>query len=90
MVEILEAATTGAGRIKGLLPTGVVVAHKAGTTGTAGGLNGSTNGAGVVALPKGAGQLALTVCVKGSTRDLPAREMVVARIAKAAFDSWLV
>jgi beta-lactamase class A len=89
LVEILEATTTGAGRIKGLLPAGVVVAHKTGTTGTANGLNGSTNDVGVIALPNGAGQLALAVYVKGSARDLAAREMVIARIAKAAFDSWL-
>ena len=88
LAEILEATTTGAGRIKGLLPTGVVVAHKTGTTGTAGRLNGSTNDVGVITLPKGAGQLALAVYLKGSTRDLPAREMAIARIAKAAFDSF--
>ena len=89
LVEILEATTTGAGRIKGLLPAGVVVAHKTGTTGTAGRLNGSTNDVGVITLPKGAGQLALAVYVKGSTRDLAAREMAIARVAKAAVDSWM-
>jgi beta-lactamase class A len=88
MVEILQATTTGAGRIKGLLPAGTVVAHKTGTTGTAGNLNGSTNDVGVITLPKRAGQLALAVYVKGSTRDLAAREMIIARIAKVAFDSW--
>ena len=87
LVEIMEATTTGPGRIKGLLPAGVVVAHKTGTTGTAGRLNGSTNDVGVIALPKGAGQLALAVYVKGSTRDLAAREAIIARIAKAAFES---
>ena len=86
LVEIMEATTTGPGRIKGLLPAGVVVAHKTGTTGTAGRLNGSTNDVGVIALPKGAGQLALAVYVKGSTRDLDARETIIARIAKTAFD----
>ncbi|MGA2580649.1 MAG: class A beta-lactamase [Bryobacteraceae bacterium] len=87
IVEILEATTTGAGRIKGLLPAGVVVAHKTGTTGTANGLNGSTNDVGAITLPKGTGQLALAVYLKGSTRDLPAREANIARIARAAFDS---
>jgi len=88
MIEILQATSTGAARIKGLLPAGVVVAHKTGTTGTAGRLNGSTNDVGVITLPKGAGQLALAVYLKGSTRDLPAREMIIARIAKAAFEAW--
>jgi beta-lactamase class A len=88
LVEILQATTTGAGRIKGLLPPGTLVAHKTGTTGTRLGLNGSTNDVGVITLPNGAGQLALAIYLKGSTRDLPARETVVARIAKAAFDNW--
>jgi len=87
IIEILQATTTGPARIKGLLPAGVVVAHKTGTTGTAGGLNGSTNDVGLIALPK-AGQLALAVYVKGSTGDLPARETIIARIAKAAFEAW--
>src|SRR5580700_1844651 len=81
MVEILEATTTGAGRIKGLLPAGTVVAHKTGTTGTAGRLNGSTNDVGVITLPKGGGQIALAVYLKGSTRGLDARETIIARIA---------
>jgi beta-lactamase class A len=51
-------------------------------------LNGSTNDVGAMALPQGAGQLALAVYVKGSARDLPAREMVIARVAKAAFDAF--
>ncbi|HXM42205.1 MAG TPA: class A beta-lactamase [Bryobacteraceae bacterium] len=89
LVEILRATTTGAARIKGLLPVGVVVAHKTGTTATHAGLNGSTNDVGVIELPEGAGRLALAVYLKGSTRDLAAREMTIARIAKAAFDSHL-
>jgi len=88
LVEILKATTTGGARIKGLLPAGTVVAHKTGTTATAMDLNGSTNDAGVIVLPDGAGQLAGAVFVKGSTRNLAARELVIARIAKAAFDSW--
>jgi beta-lactamase class A len=87
LIEMMEATTTGAGRIKGLLPAGVVVAHKTGTTGISHGLNGSTNDVGVITLPKGSGQLAVAVYLKGSTRDLPEREKVIARIAKAAFDS---
>ncbi|MGD0362475.1 MAG: class A beta-lactamase [Bryobacteraceae bacterium] len=88
MVEMLEATTTGAGRIKGLLPAGVMVAHKTGTTGTRGGLNGSTNDVGVITLPNGKGQLALAVYFKASKKDLEAREKTIARIARAAFDSW--
>ena len=88
LVEILEATTTGSARIKGLLPGGTVVAHKTGTTATVMGLNGGTNDAGVITLPKGAGQLAIAIYVKGSTRDQGTREGVIARMAKAAFDFW--
>ena len=88
LVEILKATTTGSTRIKGLLPAGTVVAHKTGTTGTVMEFNGSTNDAGVILLPGGAGQLAIAVYLKGSTESLAARERMIARIAKAAFDSW--
>ena len=49
---ILERTSTGAGRIKGLLPNGTVVGHKTGTTGNAGALNGSTNDVGVIVLTR--------------------------------------
>jgi beta-lactamase class A len=85
LIAILEATSTGPDRIKGLLPAGTVVAHKTGTTGSAGKLNAGTNDIGVITLPNGAGKLALAVFVKGSTRDLVARERVIAKIANAAF-----
>lgn len=88
LVEILKATSTGSRRIKGLLPAGTVVAHKTGTTSTAAGLNGGTNDVGVIILPKGAGRLIVAIYIKGSTRDLGAREMVIAKIARAAFDSY--
>ncbi len=83
--QIMEATTTGPKRIKGLLPPGTVVAHKTGTTGTAKGLNGSTNDVGVITLPGGAGKIAIAVYVKASSRDLENRERVIARIAQAAW-----
>ena len=77
LIAILEKTTTGPARIKGMLPAGTVVAHKTGTTGSAGNLNGSTNDVGVIN-----GKLAIAVFVKGSTRPLPQRERVIAEIAK--------
>ena len=85
MIEILKATTTGPARLKGLLPEGTVVAHKTGTTGSAGTLNGSTNDAGVIYLP-GGGQVAIAVFVKGSERPVAARERVIAQVAKAAYE----
>jgi beta-lactamase class A len=76
-------------RIRGLLPAGIVVAHKTGTTSTVSGLNGATNDVGVIMLPKSAGRLAVAVYVKGSTRGQAAADALIARIAKSAFDSVL-
>jgi beta-lactamase class A len=87
MAGILERTTTGEARIKGKLPAGTVVGHKTGTTATVDGLNGATNDVGAITLPNGSGRLLVAVFVKGSTRDLAAREGVIAEIARAAFDS---
>ncbi len=86
LVRMMEATTTGSGRIKGLLPAGTLVAHKTGTTATVKGFNGSTNDMGVITLP-GGGQLAVAFYVKGSRRELDVRESVIARMAKAAVDA---
>jgi beta-lactamase class A len=69
-----------------MLPAGTVVAHKTGSTGTIKGLTGATNDSGVIFLQDG-GQLAVSVYVKASTRKDAARDRVIARIAKAAFES---
>jgi beta-lactamase class A len=86
LVQILRATTTFSTRLKGLLPEGTVVAHKTGSTGTVKGLTAATNDSGVIFLPNG-GQLAVSVYVKASTKSDTARDRVIARIAKAAFDA---
>jgi beta-lactamase class A len=88
LVEILKATTTFPTRLKGLLPTGTVVAHKTGSTGTVNGLTAATNDSGVIFLPN-SGMLAVSVYVKASTRDNAARDSIIARIARAAFDYHL-
>jgi beta-lactamase class A len=87
LIRMMQATTTGPGRIKGTLPLGTVVGHKTGTTSTVNGLNGSTNDIGVIELPRGAGQLAVAFYVKGSRRDQAARELAIARLARAAYDA---
>ncbi len=88
LIESLKATTTFPTRIKGLLPAGMVVAHKTGSTGTTEGLTAGTNDSGVIFLPDGQ-LLALSVYVKASTRHDAARDSIIARIARAAFDSHL-
>jgi beta-lactamase class A len=81
----LENSTPGPGRIKGLLPPKTVVGHKTGTGWDAGNLNAATNDVGVITLPNRS-QLAVAFYLKGSTQPLPAREAIIARMARAAYD----
>jgi len=88
LYNILTETTTGPRRIKGLLPAGTVVAHKTGTSPTnAEGLSPGTNDIGIMTLPNGK-HLAIAVFVCNSTDDEATREMVIAKIAKAAFDFY--
>jgi beta-lactamase class A len=87
LIEMLKATTTFPTRLKGLLPPGTIVAHKTGSTGTVKGLTAATNDSGVIFLPDG-GQLAVSVYVKASTRTDAARDSIIARIARAAFDAY--
>jgi beta-lactamase class A len=86
----LEATETGKGRLRGLLPARITVAHKTGTTSTVKGLNGATNDVGVITLPGKGGQFAIAVYMKASTLEETARDRVIARIARAAYDYWVV
>jgi beta-lactamase class A len=84
----LEKTTTGTNRIKGLLPPRTVVEHKTGTGWSVGELNSATNDVGVITLPNRS-QLAVAFYLKGSTQPMAAREAIIARMARAAYD-WAV
>lgn len=75
-------------RIKGQLPKGTPVAHKTGTAGTFNGLNRATNDVGIIRLPNGE-HLAISVFIKDSRDQHPAREEAIARVARAAYDFWV-
>jgi beta-lactamase class A len=85
--ELMATSTPGPKRIKGLLPAGTRVAHKTGTSGTEGQLTRATNDVGIVTLPDGR-HVAIAVFVSDSMASLEAREMVIAKIARAAWDRW--
>jgi beta-lactamase class A len=87
LMDILKSTTTSPTRLKGSLPSGTIVAHKTGTTGTLNGLTAATNDSGVIFLPSG-GQLAISVYVKASTRSDPERDYVIAQTALAAFEEF--
>ena len=84
--QIMQATSTGPKQIKGLLPTGTIVAHKTGRSGTNDqGITAATNDVGVITLPNGK-HLTIAIFVSNSSADLATRESVIARIAKAAYD----
>lgn len=87
LLKLMITSGPGAKRIKGQLPTGTVVAHKTGTSGTQNGLTRATNDAGIITLPNGQ-HLAITVLISDSPASQEERELTIARIARAAWDHW--
>lgn len=83
--SIMLKTSTGPKRIKGLLPAGVEVAHKTGTSGIRDGVAAATNDAGIILLPNGQ-KLAIVVYVMNAKSDEAIREATIAQIAKVAFD----
>ncbi len=88
LLKMMIASITGTNRIKGLLPAGTVVAHKTGSSSTdATGLTPATNDVGIITLPDSR-HLAIAVFVCYSTDDEQTRDKIIAKIAKAAYDSY--
>lgn len=83
LIDILRRVETGTGRIKGLLPPSTTVAHKTGTIG------GTTNDAGIIYLPGGAGHVVTVVFVKDSDVPVPQRERAIAHVSRAIYDFFL-
>lgn len=75
-------------RLKADLPVGTPVAHKAGTSGTEAGIAAATNDIGLITLPD-CRRLAVAVFITDSTATEAARDRVIARIAREAYDAAL-
>lgn len=87
LLQTMLATTTGARRLKALLPAGTPIAHKTGTSDQKDGVYSATNDAGIISLPNGQ-QLAVAVFVSNSRAEEAVREGVIAKIAKAAYDHY--
>src|SRR6185437_2581055 len=87
VMKLLTESVPGAKRLKGELPAATVVAHKTGTGGTRTGITSATHDIGIITLPDGR-HLAIAVFVSDSKANLPRREAVIAKIAKACWDKW--
>ncbi len=83
ILELMKRCRTGNARIKGLLPSGTVVAHKTGSIG------GTIDDVGLIYLPHGAGHVAISVLSKRTAANAPDVERVIAEIARYAYDFFL-
>ena len=88
LVGWMQDAPQRPARIRGQLPARTVVMHKSGSSGTTHGFTPAFNDIGLIVLPDGR-SLAIAVFVTDSTANDAAREAVIARIAKAAYDAAL-
>jgi beta-lactamase class A len=86
LLDWMKDSPRGPGRLKGRLPPGTTVMHKAGTSGADDGLAHATNDIGLIELPDGR-RLAIAVFITDSTADEATRDSVIARIAKSAYDA---
>jgi beta-lactamase class A len=80
LLDMMARCQTGRSRIKGLLPAGTEVAHKTGT------LGGVSNDIGIITLPNGAGHVALSVFIKGSSAPEEQADRAIAEIARTIYD----
>lgn len=88
LINMIEHTFVAPKRIRGLLPTGTIIAHRSGTSGTdEKGLSPATNDVGVISLPNGK-HLAIAIFLSDSFLHDDERDEVVAKIAKAAFDEF--
>ena len=88
LMGFLTETTTGLKRLRGELPAGTVVAHKTGSSGARDGVAAATNDIGIVTLPNGQ-HLAVAVFLTDSRADEASREHVIARVARAAWETWV-
>lgn len=84
--KIMKGTMTGLKRLKGQLPSGTVVAHKTGYSGTnKAGITAAVNDIGIVFPPNGQ-HFYISVFVTNSKENFETNEKIIADIAKLAWD----
>jgi beta-lactamase class A len=84
LLSHLRTSPSSPGRIKGLLPPGLSVAHKGGTLGDR-----IINDVGLIRLPAEAGAVALGVFILTTGKAIPEQERVIAHLARSMYDYFL-
>jgi beta-lactamase class A len=86
----MVGTTTGPKRLKGLLPSDVIIAHKTGYSGAnKEGVMAAVNDMGIITLPNGQ-HFAIAVFVTNTTESLETSERIIAEIAKMAWDYFII
>jgi len=84
----LVETSTGPDRLKGLLPEGIIVGHKTGTSDTSEeGVTFAFNDSGIMELPNGK-SIAIIVFIKDSKLDWETNSRVIAEIAKSCLEVY--
>ncbi len=84
--KVLEQTVTGAGRLRGKLPDGTVVAHKTGTSDvTPEGITSALNDAGIIRMPRGK-NLVISVFVSDCKDEPQVIEQAIAGLAALFFE----
>jgi len=84
IVEILKKTRTGANRLRGLLPSGITLAHKTGTIGRV------VNDVGIISLPDDLGRFAISVFTLADDGvDIATNERLIADLARTSYDFFL-
>jgi beta-lactamase class A len=85
LLDTMRRCSTGARRLKRLLPSGIRVAHKTGSMSF-----GISNDVGIVELPNNAGHIAIAVFVTESNNSMDELDWLIARIARTVYKSFFV
>jgi beta-lactamase class A len=80
----MERCITGLKRLRGQLPSGILVRDKTGTIG------GTVNDVGIITLPNNRGRVVIAVYIKKSAKPVEAREHAIAEIARSVYDYMLI
>jgi beta-lactamase class A len=86
--KTMKATETGAGRLKGELPKGTVVAHKTGTSGTKEGITAAVNDIGIIFLPNGQYYF-ISVFVTNSREGEATNDKIIADVSKVTWDFFM-
>lgn len=87
LMKLMIESSNDAGSIKGMLPEGIVVAHKTGTSDSRNGVYDACNDVGLITLPNGT-HLALSVLVNNSNESYDDTRKLIAELSKTVFDFY--